>query len=142
MLNDEDFFSVYGKVPRLNVDLVIRSEKSILFVLRTIEPNAGCWHLPGGTVYKSETIKDAVIRTAKKETGLDVEYVRDLGFMEFPAEMRKGVSIHTVSIVVEIRVTGGELRHDEGAEEVKYFTLLPDPVIKEHGEFIKAHNLF
>jgi len=64
-LSDEDFFYVYGLVPRLNLDLVIRSESEIVLAQRSIEPNNGCWHLPGSTLYKGETVSDAAQRIAE-----------------------------------------------------------------------------
>lgn len=137
-LSDKDFFAIYRKVPRLNVDLVIRSNEGILLALRTIEPNLGCWHLPGGTVYKTETIVDAAARTAQKEAGIAVRIGGCLGYMEFPREMRNGVEIHTVSIVVEASPTGGTLRHDENAKELKYFKDLPGKMIPEHAEFLRS----
>lgn len=136
-LSDEDFFSIYSKVPRLNVDLVINSSEGILLALRTIEPHIGKWHLPGGTVYKEETIEEAALRIAKKETGLDCKFIKSLGYMEFPSEMRSGVAIHTISIVIELSVLGGEVRHDENAKELKYFREIPENVVAEHGEFLK-----
>jgi colanic acid biosynthesis protein WcaH len=136
-LSDEDFFSIYSKVPRLNIDLVIRSDEGILLALRTIEPNLGCWHLPGGTVYKTEKIIDAAVRIAEKETGLIIRAGKCLGYMEFPHEMRSGVEIHTISILIEAFPIGGELRHDENAKELRYFKDLPEKMIPEHGEFLK-----
>ena len=136
-LTDGEFFDIYGKVPRLNVDLVIRSDEGILFGLRSIEPHAGFWHLPGGgTVYKGEKISQAAIRVAKNETGLDVAYIGDRGFMEFPSEMRNGASIHTVSIVFEVRPRSGNVRPDENAKELKYFRDVPNPIIQEHAAFV------
>ncbi len=55
-LSDEEFYSIYSKVPRLALDVVIRSDEGILLSLRAIEPHKGLWHLPGGTVYRGETI--------------------------------------------------------------------------------------
>ena len=136
-LTDEEFFSIYSKVPRLNVDLVIKSPEGILMVFRTIEPNKNMWHLPGGTVYKEEKIEEAAVRVAKKETGLDCTFVQCLGYMEFPKEMRSGVSIHTISIVIEMTVGGGELRHDEHAKELTFFKEVPENVITEHGAFVR-----
>lgn len=93
--------------------------------------------MPGGTVYKEERIADAALRIAKKETGLDCQFVECRGYMEFPSEMRSGVAVHTVSIVIEVSVIGGEVRHDENAKELKYFKDIPENIIAEHGECLK-----
>ena len=65
-LSHEDFLSIYSRVPRLCVDLIITSEEGVLLSLRAIEPYLGQWHFPGGTVYKGETIEEAAKRVAKK----------------------------------------------------------------------------
>lgn len=136
-LSNEDFFSIYAKVPRLNVDLVLKTEEGVLLALRSIEPYKGQWHLPGGTVYKGETIEEATYRVCKKETGLESRFVKCLGYMEFPHEVRGGVSMHTISIAVQLSVTGGSLLHDEHAEDLAYFKVLPENIVREHGEFLQ-----
>lgn len=141
-LTDEEFYGIYGKVPRLNIDLVIKSPEGILLALRTIEPHQGCWHLPGGTVYKGELLADAAARIAKKETGLDISIKKDMGYMEFPAEIRNGIAIHTVSVVFEVEPAKGELRHDEHAKELRYFKELPEMVIPIHEEFLRQKGYY
>ena len=82
-LSNEDFAYIYSKVPRFNVDLIIRTEDGgVVLVKRSIEPHIGSWHLPGGTLYKGETISDAAVRVAKAETGFDTEVIEQLGCME------------------------------------------------------------
>lgn len=141
-LSDEDFAYVYSKVPRLNVDLVVRvGDSGIVLVKRSIEPNIGSWHLPGGTVYKGETLAEASTRVTKNETGFDADVVRTLGSMEFPEEKRGDIVVHTVSIVVEVKVTGGELKHDSNAKEIAIVKQLPSQVITEHFLFLKENKI-
>lgn len=71
-LTKEEFDSIYSKVPRLTVELVIKDGDKILLTKRSIEPCRGLWHLPGGTVYFGESLLDAVKRIAKKELSIDV----------------------------------------------------------------------
>jgi colanic acid biosynthesis protein WcaH len=141
-LSNEDFAYIYSKVPRFNVDLVVRTEGGIVLIKRSIEPHIGCYHVPGGTLYKGETFNDAAVRVAKNETGFDVEVVRILGAMEFPAEKRGDLIIHTVSVVLEVKVIGGELRKDNNAKEIGIFTTLPEPGISEHYTFLREHKIF
>ncbi|MCX6703570.1 MAG: NUDIX domain-containing protein [Candidatus Zambryskibacteria bacterium] len=141
-LTDEEFYTIYGRVPRLNVDLIIRSNEGVLFSQRAIEPIKGFWHLPGGTVYKTEKIEEAAVRIAKKETNLDVKVLGCLGYMEFLSEMRNGVEIHSISIVMEVEAVRGEAKPDEHATAVKYFMVLPEPVSKEHGVFLTEKGIF
>ncbi len=141
-LSDEEFLGIYGRVPRLNVDLIIRSEEGILLTLRSIEPYMNLWHIPGGTVYKGEKIIEAGSRIAQNETGLKVNFKKTLGYMEFPHETRFGASMHTVSIVLEFMATGGALTPNAMASRMEYFTELPDKIVPEHRDFLKENNIF
>lgn len=141
-LSNEDFAFIYGKVPRFNVDLVIRtSDNSIILVQRAIEPYLGFWHLPGGTLYKGETINQAAVRVAKNETGLDVEVIKSLGFTEFINEKRGDLLAHTICAVIEVRVIGGTLAKDGDAQNIGTFTTLPSPMVTEHQTFIEENNI-
>ena len=138
-LSDEDFAAIYTKVPRFNIDLVIRKDSGIVLIKRSIEPSIGYFHVPGGTLYKNETFNQAAVRIAKNETGLDVEVGDQLGAMEFPNEKRGELIIHTVSVVIECKAVGGELRKDSNAKEIGVFTELPLPGIPEHYAFLQKH---
>lgn len=142
-LLDEDFNSIYSKVPRLNVDLLIRKDGGIILVQRSIEPYLDYWHLPGGTVYKNETIEEASIRIAKNETGLGVNFVKCLDYMEFPNENRAPINTHTISIVIEVIVVSGDLIHDKNAKDIKIISHLSDasPVVTEHFDFLQSHKI-
>ncbi|MCF7843492.1 NUDIX domain-containing protein [Candidatus Gracilibacteria bacterium] len=143
-LSDSDFNFIYNKVPRLNVDLVIRKEGGIVLVQRAIEPCLGYWHLPGGTVYKNETIKDASIRIAKNETGLDVDFIKCLSYIEFLNEDRKHINMHTISLAVEVLAIGGDLLHDKNAKDIKivFNENNVTPTVNEHLQFFKQQNIF
>ena len=135
-LTDDEFNLVYSLVPRLTVDLLIESQEGLLLSLRSIEPYMGEWHLPGRTVYIDESIDEASVRVAKRETGLDVVFKKSIGHMEFPNEVRGLVTIRTVSLVVVVEIIGGILQPDEFASELKWFKFLPANIISQHGKFL------
>lgn len=54
----------------VTVDAVARSGENILLVQRKGRPGKGLWALPGGFVNPDETIRNAVIRELREETGL------------------------------------------------------------------------
>lgn len=143
---DEEFFNIYSKVPRLNVDLVIKNERGVLFAQRNDEPNIGSWNLIGGRVFKDETIKETIDRVALSETGLEVRILNCLGYMEFLHEARVGVhdknlkgDVHTVSIVFLVEITGGELKKEDLAKELKFFTEIPENTVIQHREFLEKN---
>jgi len=132
-LSDQDYNLIYSKVPRLNLDIVIHKDNGIVMVKRSIEPWINHWHLPGGTLYKGEVVHDATIRIAKAETGLDVEFVRSVDYMEFIGEERGDLNMHTVTIVIETNYKSGELLKDKNADEIKVINSLKEvsPIIEQ-----------
>ena len=141
-LSNEEFNYIYGTVQRLAVDVVIRKDNGIILVKRAIEPYLNYWHLPGGTIYKGETVKDAAIRIAKNETGLDVNFVGSLGYMEFLKEDRDRVHTHTISIAVEVIAKEGAFMLDKNASDIKVISELSiSPLVTEHLDFLQKHKL-
>jgi len=140
-LPEEEFLSIYAKVPRLTIDTVITSPEGVVLALRSIQPYYGLWHVPGGTLYKDERIEDAAVRIAKNETGLDTTFAGYLGCMEFPGEVRSGVTLHTISIVVHLKMLGGTLRADEHASDIRFFNTIPKNMEPIQEKFMREHTL-
>ena len=40
------------------------------------------WEMPGGQVEKGESLKDAVIREIKEETGVEIEVIKNCGVFQ------------------------------------------------------------
>ncbi|HOO56145.1 MAG TPA: NUDIX hydrolase [bacterium] len=104
------------KTPFLTADTIILHEGKIVLVERGNEPFKGKWALPGGFVEIGEKVEQAAVREAKEETGLDVELLALLGVYSDPERDPRG---HTCSVVYIARSTGGELRADDDAADVK-----------------------
>jgi hypothetical protein len=47
-LSEKEFWDIYKKVPRLTVEIILKSEKGIYLTERQIEPCKGLWHFPEG----------------------------------------------------------------------------------------------
>jgi ADP-ribose pyrophosphatase YjhB (NUDIX family) len=133
----EEYKSIYSKVPRLCVDLVIRSGKKIVLILRDINPGKGLWHLPGGTVLKGEALADALLWIATEETGLTVSPPEFIGIMEFADQQNS--FFHTVSLVFSSEMEGGVFTSDQHGRDIQFFDILPEPIIKEQRAFLLKH---
>jgi ADP-ribose pyrophosphatase YjhB (NUDIX family) len=133
----EEFNYIYGKVPRLCVDLVISAGEEIVLILRDINPGKGLWHLPGGTVLKGETLSEAITRIAAGETGLTVSSPIFKGIMEFTDP--ENPFFHTVSLVFGSAMTGGVLSSDQHGKAIQAFRTLPEPMIPEQRAFLIEH---
>ncbi|CAD6878612.1 GDP-mannose mannosyl hydrolase [Methylomonas albis] len=70
MLDKQDFLTVVKNTPLVSIDLIVRSSRDeLLMGLRVNEPAADYWFVPGGRIYKSETLENAFQRITETELG-------------------------------------------------------------------------
>lgn len=85
MLDDKTFTCIVDVTPLVSVDLVVvRREKEVLLGMRNNRPAQGFWFVPGGRIFKNETIRSALIRVSEKELGLGTALITgelDPGFL-------------------------------------------------------------
>jgi colanic acid biosynthesis protein WcaH len=68
-LNKEEFIEVLDRTPLIAIDLIIKDEKNrILLGKRTNEPAKGMWFVPGGRIFKNESIEEAFKRIKYKSS--------------------------------------------------------------------------
>jgi 8-oxo-dGTP diphosphatase len=111
--------------PSLTTDGIIMYRKKLVLIKRGRSPFKDRYALPGGFVEYNEKVEDAVVREMKEETGLSTEIKSLFGVYSDPMRDPRG---HTVTLVYELKVTGGNLKSGDDAKEVKLFPLtkLPD----------------
>lgn len=134
----KEFKRIYSKVPRLCVDLVVKTKNGVVLSKRSIEPSKGMWHFPGGTVLWEEKLEDAISRVAEEEMGLEVKVEKIIETIEY---LDKSPHKHTVSIAFLIKPISGSLRGSSQGEKIKYHKTIPKNIIKEQKEFIEKHKL-
>ncbi len=135
-LTQEEFRHIYGKVPRLTVEIVIRSNDGVLLTLRNIEPCRGLWHLPGGTVHFGEKLTAAVQRIAKRELSIDVSATQLLGYIEYPSHYDNGLD-SPVGIAFDVVGYTGNVRLSDESERYGWFTDLPPEMHREQLDFLR-----
>ena len=138
--SDLEFKEIFSRVPRLCVDLVVRTPRGIILTLRSLPTWNNLWHTPGGTVRYKETIANAAKRVAKSELGVAVTILKTLGYMEFPSEEKERGFGWSVSIALLCELQSGELvgKNDE-ASDMRAFTELPENTLSEHRVFLTEH---
>lgn len=67
----------YPTQPVVGAGALIVHGKKLVLVKRGVPPGKGKWSIPGGAVELGESVRAAVCREAKEETGLDIEMIQD-----------------------------------------------------------------
>ncbi len=140
-LTDEEYDYIFDRAVRLSVDLFITSKEGVLLSLRDIDPFKGMWHLPGGIVYKNETIVEAGVRIARAETGLEVKIGACIGYIEYIHANQNGHDRHTVSVVMEAAPATHIPRPDYQAKTIQFHHTIPGNIIPEQKIFLIEREL-
>lgn len=111
-LDPRAFLEVVKSTPLVAIDLVVRDPQGrILLGLRRNAPAQGVWFVPGGRVFKDETLADAFRRIGRDELGVELSMERSafLGVYEhlYPDNFAgfEGVGTHYVVLAHEVRVS-------------------------------------
>jgi len=113
----------YPESPLVGVGAVIVQNHSVLLIRRAQPPLCGEWSLPGGVLECGETLREAVVREAREETGLVVETDEMLGVYERLIRGDEGrVRYHYVLIDFLCHPVGGSLNAGSDAADVRWFT--------------------
>ena len=101
--------------PKVAVGTIIRDDDGrIVLVKRAIEPGYGKWVYPGGYVDRGELVKDAAVREAREEAGLQVRLERLINVYSYPGRA-------PVVIVYAATIVGGTLMVDDEGLEARFF---------------------
>lgn len=74
MLSQDDFKHLIKTAPLFAIDLVLLNEQGkILVGQRKNAPAKGYWFVPGGRVFKNESLESAFKRISQAELGLQIE---------------------------------------------------------------------
>ncbi len=126
MIPTEEYKIMLEKLAIPCVDVVVEnSEGEILMIKRSNEPAKGQWWLPGGRIFKKETIKDAAIRKISEEVGLELTEVIVVGayetiFDKGPFGIESGT--HSVNVLVKGSIKSFDNMETNGDHsDVKFF---------------------
>ncbi len=135
-LSEKEFVSIYERVPRFCVEVLVKTKDGIIITKRDIAPLKGYWHFSGGTVYLKESIAEAGKRVAKEELNLDVELIRGVGEMEFIHDYKKKGQGHMVSIAYIAKAKDiGNIKLDRQGSRYMFCRFkedIPKHMVKEH----------
>lgn len=107
------------EIPVASVLAIIPDDKGkILFVKQKTGPYKGWWLLPGGHVKFGETLREAIVREVREETGLVIKVSKLLGVFDVIDTNQNFHFIHTVFLCEPV---GGELKAGSDASELRWF---------------------
>ena len=138
-LSQTEFNDIFSKVPRLTIEIILISEKGVLFTKRQIEPCKGMWHMPGGTVRFGEPLTGAVHRVGEAEIGNKLIVDDFLGYIEYPSHYDKGLD-SPVGMAFKTSLQG-LLSDFELDDNMQWFTRLPDNMHDEQKRFLIDHQI-
>ena len=135
-LSKEEFDYFSKKMPRLTVEVVIIKDGGVVLSKRTIPPDKGYWHIPGGSVLVGETLEEAIKQVALDELGVKVEVKKFLRFFYYPDILRK-TGYWPVGAGFLAEITDGELRTDGDSSEIRVFKSIPEKVVPGQRNFLE-----
>jgi len=136
-LTDEQYDYIFSKIPRLCIDIVIKTKDGVLMSKRLIPPYKGVWHLPGGRVLFREPIDKAILPIAKNEIGVAVTKSKFLGVSEFTDERKGKLKLHSVALTFLVQYSG-EIKGSYQGRDFKYFKAAPNKNIPGQVKTLKT----
>jgi ADP-ribose pyrophosphatase YjhB (NUDIX family) len=103
VFTDAEYKKITSNLPRACVDDIIEYKGKFLLVRRAIKPLKGKYYFVGGRIFHGEQIKDAALRIAKSEVGLDCEFLKVVGFYEAVfGENEVGAKDHSIVAICHL----------------------------------------
>lgn len=117
----------YPMRPIVGVGAIILQGGNLLLVKRKAEPGKGRWSIAGGSVHLGEKVRDATIREAKEESGLDIELIDDRPLEVFDnivTDDRGRTQYHFTLLEFLAKPKGGTLRANDDAAEARWVPIV------------------
>jgi len=108
-LPKEQFLKLIELGPLVSIDLIVNCKGKFLIGLRKNKPAQDFWFVPGGRIFKNETLKDAFYRLTLAELNmpLKIDNASFLGvYQHFYGDsvISEGLSTHYIVLAYELRL--------------------------------------
>ena len=113
----------YPDCPLVGVGAIIIDDDRVLLIKRGHPPLLGQWSIPGGVLEVGETLREAAVREAMEETGLEVQTGDLLGVYDRVLRDADNRTLyHYVLIDFLCQRIAGEAKPSGDAQDVGWFT--------------------
>ena len=114
----------YPNLPIVGVGAVVWKDDKVLLIKRGTPPAKGSWSIPGGGQELGETVKQAVAREVKEETGLEIEVTHLIDVVDIiTPDTDDNIEHHYTLIDYRCEWTGGEPVAGSDAADVRWASL-------------------
>ena len=117
------------------VDGLWIKEERILLPKRKVEPSKGRWHVVEGHVEENESLKEAVKREFKEETGLD----RTVGGV-MDSRIEKTFDRTKITVTFEVTSPEGKVRLNSENEVYGWFDEVPQNSVYDYAKYLSNKN--
>ena len=117
-------FDYYFNANPASGAILVNDKKQIYLGLRTRQPGAGLWELPGGFINLHESAEDGVKREIKEELGLDLNNLTF--FKSYSNEyLYKGMQYYPLDLFFISKINSDDIRQVDTEEfsEGKFFDI-------------------
>lgn len=107
--------------PVVAVGAIVIDKGAILLVKRDREPAKGLWSLPGGRVEVGESLREALVREVREETGIEVDVDGMIGTAERIVRNDEGdIAFHYVILDYVCTARSVDIKAGDDAAEVRW----------------------
>jgi mutator protein MutT len=107
--------------PAIAVGAIVIDKGAILLVKRDREPARGEWSLPGGRVEVGETLREALVREVREETGIDIDVDGLIGVAERVVRDDEGdIAFHYVILDYVCQARTNTLKPGDDAADARW----------------------
>lgn len=138
----KEFKKIYSRVPRLCVSLMLIERGKILLTRRSIPPEQGMWHVPGGTVLFGESLVQAIKGVAKDELGLEVTPGKMVGVIEYGPWLNHYTHDFDIAFLIKKKNLSSTIGSIRQGHEYRFFKTLPKNTITAQKKFLIANLKF
>ena len=117
--------------PACAVGAIVMDKGKLLMVKRDHEPAKGLWTLPGGRLEPGESLREAVIREVREETGVDIDVDGLLGVVERIVRNDDGdIDYHYVIMDFVATARTHDVKAGDDAADVRWVPVAELPSMK------------